>query len=130
MPDRLTRPSSHLAIATYFLEVIERELAEHRARITLPASMLDSVRAEAHEWIGYVHFQRDETRQARLHFGQSLRYQPRQLRTLRLYLSCYLSGSAFRSVRGVCTTPCAPPANSPLCTKPNALTTILPLVAY
>ena len=99
MPDRLTRPSSHLAIATYFLEVIERELAQDRARITLPDSMIRAVLAEAHEWVGYAHFLREETRQARIHFRRSLGYNLRQSRTLRLYLSCFLAGSAFRSVR-------------------------------
>lgn len=100
MPDRLTRHETHLAIATYFLEVIEREMAEHGDRITLTPAMRNAVRAEAHEWIGYQLLERGDTGKARGHFRQSLRYNPWQPKTVTLYAASLLSGGILRSVRG------------------------------
>ena len=99
MPDRLTRRSSHVAIATYFLEVIEREIAESRARITLPEWMIQDVLAEAHDWAGYERLEVGDVAQARAHFRQSLRHKFRQPKTLRLYLATLLMGNALNSIR-------------------------------
>ena len=96
--DQLTRPSSHLAIAKWFLFVVERELAENRANIHLSDKLISEVLAEAHEWIGYRHLLLYETGDARKHFLESLKLKPAQPRTIRLLMSAMLPKFAFKSL--------------------------------
>ena len=74
--DQITRPESQINFATSFLETIQTELAAHRDRIQLPKSMIRSVLAEAHDWLGHVLLQQGDRTAARQHFRQSLRQQP------------------------------------------------------
>lgn len=79
MPDRLTR--HELPLAVHFLKTLTGVLRDHRARITLKPSMIRTVLAEAHEWVGRVHLQAGDRAAAARHLAASLRYQWRQPRT-------------------------------------------------
>ena len=74
--DQITRPESQINFATSFLETIQTELAAHRDRIHLPESMIRSVLAEAHGWLGHVLVQQGDKLAARRHFMKSLRQRP------------------------------------------------------
>ena len=97
-PDQLTRASSHLAIAQWFLYVVERELAENRVNIHLPQKLINEVLAEAHEWIGYRHLLLYQTKEARQHLMLSLKLKPLQPRTIQLLASAMLPQSAFKTL--------------------------------
>ena len=97
-PDQLTQSSSHLAIAKWFLFVVERELSQNRQNIHLPERLIKDVLAEAHEWIGYRHLLLYQTKEARLHLMESLKLKPLQPRTLRLLASAMLPENTFKTL--------------------------------
>jgi glycosyltransferase involved in cell wall biosynthesis len=83
--DQLTvNPAYTIHMAENFLKTVNKALDRDRARVTLSPSMLDSVMAEAHAWIGECRLELGDRDQARHHLATSLRFQPWQPRVAAL----------------------------------------------
>lgn len=81
MPDRLTRPEYSIHMARNFLRTIQPVIDNDRHRIRLPESMIRSVLAEAHGWIGEAALAIGQSEEARRHLARSLRFSLWQPRT-------------------------------------------------
>lgn len=92
--DRLTGSETSLQRGRNFLKTISGPLAHDRARIKLPARMIDEVLAEAHGWIGEDALRLGLHAEARTHLYQSLRHKPWQPRVALLGTAALLPGSA------------------------------------
>ena len=90
MPDRLTRDEYRIHTATNFLNTIAPLIVEARAEIHLPQRMLDTVLADAHLWVGEVHFDMNEMAGARSQFQASLGHKLLQPQALLLYLASFI----------------------------------------
>lgn len=90
MPDRLTRHEYRIHTATNFLNTIVPIIAEARAEIHLPQSMLNAVLADAHLWIGEVQFDMNDVVSARQHFLASLSHRVFQPHVWLLYIACLI----------------------------------------
>jgi glycosyltransferase involved in cell wall biosynthesis len=87
--DQLSGPDYGPHIARNFLRTIESALKEGRHRIRLPASMLESVQAEAHAWLGRELLAHGDRPGARRHLAESLRHRSFVPSALLLFaLSC------------------------------------------
>ena len=101
LADRITRPETHLRIATNFLKTISRAVREHHGQICLSKQMLNGVFAEAHGWIGELALDRGHRSLARQHLVRSLWFTPGQSRIVQLLaLACLPQtlGSGLRSL--------------------------------
>jgi GT2 family glycosyltransferase len=88
--DQLTQPRYAWRIAYNFLRTVEDAIARDGDRITLPAHMIRSVRAEARSWVGDVSFRQGDMRSARKYLLSSLRYRLWNPRAARLLLASIL----------------------------------------
>jgi len=87
--DQLTMPANSIHLAENYLRTITTVFEQDRDRTTLPSAMLDGARAQAHAWIGTCRLDMENPGDARRHFLQSLRFDPRQGRiSLLLLLAC------------------------------------------
>jgi GT2 family glycosyltransferase len=86
--DQLTASGYRIHIARNFLRTIEPVLKEGRHRIRLPASMLASVQAEAHAWLGRELLADGDRPAARKHLAESLRYRAMPSALLLFAMSC------------------------------------------
>ena len=82
--DQLTHRKYTVHMAENFLKTVNKALARDRARVALPAAMLDEVIAEAHAWIGEQRLEIGEPGPARHHLGTSLKLRPWQPRVAAL----------------------------------------------
>ena len=90
MPDRLTRHDNAIYLATNFLRAIEPFIKNTRDEIKLPNSVLNSVLADAHQWIGEELFWLQQKNDARHNLISSIRYRPFRLRKWKLLLASLL----------------------------------------
>jgi glycosyltransferase involved in cell wall biosynthesis len=101
--DRLTRPEMRLTLARAFLDTIETALQRDADRITLSERQIRTVRADAHRWIGTVHFDETRYREAAPHLRESLRQDPGQPWLWLKWMACHppewMTRSAVRTWR-------------------------------
>ena len=87
--DQLTRPELSILMAHAFLKTIEPLARDGGRGIDMPSSMVQSVRAEAHAWIGRESLAHGDRRAARKHLAESLRVRALVPSTLPFFaLSC------------------------------------------
>ena len=86
--DHLGRSEHGIHIARNFLNTIEPVIKQGRHRVNLPDSMLASVQAEAHAWIGRESLAQGDSREARKHLVESLRHRMVPSTLLLLAVSC------------------------------------------
>lgn len=87
--DQLTRSEYQVHLAKNFLKILEPALKQAEHRNALPASMVASVQAEAHAWLGRELLARGDRAGARKHLAQSLRHRTFAPPALMLFaLSC------------------------------------------
>jgi GT2 family glycosyltransferase len=99
--DQLTGREYQVHLARNFLRTIEPMLKQGKHRHSLPASMISSVQAEAHAWLGRELLAHGDRRGARKHLAESLRHRTFVAPTLLMFvLSCGPS-FAYPLARGV-----------------------------
>jgi glycosyltransferase involved in cell wall biosynthesis len=77
-------------MAENFLTTVNKALARDRQRVTLSATMLDDVMAEAHAWVGEQRLELGDRDLAWRHLGTSLRFRPWQPRVAALFGAAFL----------------------------------------
>ncbi|HUA90627.1 MAG TPA: glycosyltransferase [Steroidobacteraceae bacterium] len=85
--DQLSRPEFTLEIARNFVRTVHRTLERDRAQVALPKWMIRRCLADGHLWVGETALAAGQHRLARANLAASLRYHPRQPRTLLLLAS-------------------------------------------
>jgi GT2 family glycosyltransferase len=91
--DQATVSANGIHMALNFLRVVEPILLDPTETRKPPRRMLEAVLAEAHAWVGAELLKRDDCPSARRELAQSLIWQPRQARTLRLLVGACLPPS-------------------------------------
>jgi GT2 family glycosyltransferase len=99
--DQLSRSEYGIHVARNFLRTIEPVLKEDKHRIRLPASMLTSVQAEAHAWLGRELLAHGDRPGARKHLAESLRYRSLVPSAWLLYAMSCGPSFAYPVARGV-----------------------------
>jgi hypothetical protein len=96
-PDALSNNS--LEMAEGFLRTLTRTLREDRGLIRLPPSRIDWALADANAWLGKELLQRGRPGAAK-HLAVSLRYRPKQPRTLKLLAQSLMPRRMVQLLRG------------------------------
>jgi len=99
--DALSSPAMLHQIARNFLSTVEEALREDRERIQIPAEILNTSMADAHNWVGTEELGARSRGKASLHFLKSLSFRPVQLAAYKNLLKAAMPDSLTTLIRKI-----------------------------